>query len=161
MPARRVNPYRVKVHRSYAVGELAACLGVHKNTIRSWQCEGLEPNEHRRPLLFRGSTVREFLVKRNASRKRPCPPGSFYCFRCREPRHPALGIVEYFELKPGTGNLRALCEVCGTLMHRRARELTLPTVMPQIDVQIRQAHPRLSGSPHPSLNCDVDDRGPP
>ena len=157
MHARRVNLYRVKVHRSYAVGELAACLGVHKNTIRSWQREGLEPNEHRRPLLFRGSAVREFLIKRKASRKRPCPPGTLYCFRCREPRRPALGMVDFVESKPGSGNLRALCEVCDTLMHRRATKSALPAVMLGIDVQIRQAPPRLSGCPDPSVNCAVDD----
>jgi hypothetical protein len=29
MPARRVNPNRVKMHRSYSVDELARCLDVH------------------------------------------------------------------------------------------------------------------------------------
>ena len=41
MPARRVNPYRVKLHRDYALQELAECLGVHKNTVRRWQDDGL------------------------------------------------------------------------------------------------------------------------
>lgn len=41
MPARRVNPYRVKLHRLYDVRELAECLGVHKNTVRHWQDDGL------------------------------------------------------------------------------------------------------------------------
>ena len=36
MAARRVNPHAVKLHRSYSVPELAACLGVHKNTVRHW-----------------------------------------------------------------------------------------------------------------------------
>jgi hypothetical protein len=139
VPARRVNPYRVKVHRSYTAGELAACLGVHKNTIRAWDRDGLEPNERRRPLLYQGSVVRAFLIERNARRKRRCPPGTLYCFRCREPRRPALGMVDFVELKPGSGNLRAFCEVCDTLMHRSAAKANLPAVMPGIDVQIRRA----------------------
>ena len=156
MPARRVNPNLVKVNRSYTVGELAARLGVHENTIRHWPDEGLDPIDRRRPMLFRGEDVRAFLSKRKASRKTPCPPGTFYCFRCRKPREPALGMVEYLELKPGTGNLGAMCEACGTIMHRRARRTGLAVVMPGIDIQIREAPSRLVGSSNPSLNCDSE-----
>jgi hypothetical protein len=159
--ARRANPYRLKVNRSYTVGELAMCFNVHKNTVRSWQREGLVPNDRGRPLLFHGKTVRTFLIERKAKRKRPCPPGTLYCFRCREPRRPALRMVDFVELKSGSGNLRALCEACGTLMYRRARQSAIPTVMPGIDVQIRQAPPRLSGRPDPSLNCASDHRDSP
>ena len=139
MPARRVNPNTVKLHRSYSARELATCCGVHKNTIRHWQDAGLTPLDKSRPLIFHGETVRQFLAFRNASRKRPCRPGTFYCLRCREPRAPALGMVEYVEAKPGTGNLQALCEACGATMNRRARQVALVAVMPGIAVQIRQA----------------------
>lgn len=154
MPSCRVSPCAVKLHRSYTAGELAARLGVHKNTVRHWQAAGLEPVGKSRPLLFHGQVVRAFLSRRNASRKRPCPPGTFYCFRCRAPRHPALGMVDYAETKPGTGNLKALCETCGAIMHRRARRASLPTVMPGVAVQITQAPERLCQRPSPSLNCD-------
>ena len=55
MPVCRANPCRVKLHRSYTVPELAACLAVHKNTIRNWQREGLEPVNRSRPILFDGA----------------------------------------------------------------------------------------------------------
>ena len=42
MPTRRIDPRRVKLHRSYSVPELAACCKVHKNTIRHWQASGLK-----------------------------------------------------------------------------------------------------------------------
>ncbi len=116
MAARRVNPYVVKLHKSHSIAELAACLGVHKNTVRHWQREGLAPIDSIRPLLFQGAVVRAFLATRNASRKRPCPPGTFYCFRCREPRPPALGMVEYLAITDVSGNLRAICATCETLM---------------------------------------------
>jgi len=72
---------RVKLHRSYTVPELALCCGVHKNTVRHWQAKGLEPVDSSRPALFQGATVRAFLAKAKASRKRPCPPGTLYCLR--------------------------------------------------------------------------------
>ena len=112
MATRRINPYAVKLHRSYDIGELTGCLGVHKNTVRQWQRDGLKPNEARRPLLFQGERVRAFLTARNASRKRPCQPGTLYCFRCRQPRPPALGMVDYIPVTPTLGNLRAICATC-------------------------------------------------
>jgi len=156
MPSRRVNPNLIKLNRSYTVGELAERLGVHKNTVRHWIDEGLDPIDFSRPILFRGKNVRAFLARRNTNRKVPCPPGTFYCFRCRLAREPALGMVEYVELKPGTGNLGALCEACETIMYRRARRSALAAVMPGIDIQIREAPSRLVGSSHPSLNCDSE-----
>jgi len=152
--ATRANPCAVKLHRSYSVPELAACLGVHKNTVRHWRRAGLEPIDKNRPVLFQGAAVRAFLSRRNAGRKRPCPPGTFYCFRCREPRPPALAMVEYVNFTATTGNLQAICKACEAMMFRRARKADLARIMPGLEVQISQASPRLKGRPSPSLNCD-------
>lgn len=159
MPSRRANPNAVKMHRSYSISELAQRLGVHKNTIANWQRQGLTPIDTKRPLLFQGAAVREFLTKRCASRKRPCPPGTVYCFRCREPRRPALGMVEYVAHSSEAGNLHAMCGICETLMHRRARRSALGAVMPGLDIKITQASPRLDGRPRPSVNCDAKGLG--
>lgn len=149
MPARRTNPHRVKLHRSYSVPELAACLAVHKNTIRHWQREGLAPIDATRPMLFDGADVRTFLGAHNASRKCSCPPGTIYCLKCRQPRAPALGMVEFVLGKGTTGNLRALCETCSTVMHRRANAATIAAIMPGLTVQIREAAPRNNRAPLP------------
>lgn len=160
MASRRVNQTRVKLHRSYSVPELAGCLGVHKNTIRHWQRDGLHPIDASRPVLFQGGDVRAFLAKRSADRKRPCPPGTLYCFRCREPRAPALGMLDYIAINPASGNLRALCSTCEGVMHRRTRLADLAARMPGMAVQITQAKSSLSGSPSPSLNCDSEKQVP-
>lgn len=154
MGAIRANPNAVKVHRSYSVGELAKRLGVHKNTIRHWQRDGMASIDGSRPSLFHGGAVRNFLIKRNASRKRPCPPGTLYCFRCRTPRPPALGMIEYVPLRPASGNLRAICETCEAIMHRSTRKADLAAIMPGLDVQVREAVQRLAGRSRPSLKCD-------
>ncbi len=133
---------------------MADLLAVHKNTVRYWQGEGLSPLDNGRPALFQGETVRRFLILRNASRKRPCPVGTFYCFRCREPKPPAFGTVEYVALTATNGNLGGQCETCGTTIHRRTRRAAIAGVMPGIAVAIREGNERLSGSPSPSLNCD-------
>lgn len=154
MPPRRACPQRVKLHLVYSAAELATCCGVHKNTVRHWQANGLEPVSLGRPILFDGATVRSFLAKRNASRKRPCPPGTLYCFKCRQPRAPAMGMFEVTRQNATTGNLSAICEVCGTMMHRRTRLAAIAAIMPNLAVQIREACPRLCERAAPTLNCD-------
>lgn len=159
MPARRVNANRVKSHFSYTADELATCLDMHKNTVRNWRRNGLEPIDDQRPSLFQGATVREFLKSQRASRKRPCAPGTLYCLSCREPRRPALGMVDYQPMRPDSGNLRAICEVCETVMHRRIRFTDLGRQMPGCEVQITQGPSSLNGQASPSLNCDSEKEG--
>lgn len=159
MPGKRINPNLIKAHFSYTASELAKRLSVHKNTIRNWTRGGL-PWLPGRPILFHGATVRAFIAASNASRRAPCPPGTFYCFRCRDRRKPALGMVDFTDRQRGAGNLIAICETCGATMNRRARRDALAATMPGLDVQIRHALPTLSGSPAPSLSCALKERAP-
>lgn len=152
MPGKRVNPNLIKAHYSYTASELARRLGIHKNTVRNWTRAGL-PALAGRPALYHGGSVRAFLAAANARRRAPCLPGTFYCFRCRDRRKPALGMVDYVDRQRGAGNLSAICETCDATMNRRARREALAAIMPGLDVQVRQAQPTLSGSPRPSLNC--------
>jgi len=156
MVTKRANPHRIKKHRSYSVPELAVCLAVHANTVRQWQREGLQPLDKGRPVLFHGEAIRAFLSARNAGRKRPCPAGTLYCFKCREPRAPVLGLVEFAATNAATGNIRAICATCETIMHRRARKASLTAIMPGYVVQMTEAPLRLKGSPLPTLNSALE-----
>lgn len=151
---RRINPRRAKLHRSYDVGELANRLHVHKNTVRQWVKNGLPVVDGTRPVLILGSDFQAWWAKRRKAAKRPCQPGHMYCFKCRKPRAPALGMVEYAATNAATGNLKALCETCGTLMHQNARLANIAARMPGMDVQITQAPSRIVARAHPSSNCD-------
>jgi len=155
MSHRRINPRAIKLNRTYSVEEAAQALGVHKNTVRGWRRDGLMPIDAGRPVLFLGSHLRAFLEQRRHSRKRPCRPGTFYCFRCREPRVPALGMVDWTPINARHGDLTALCAVCETQMHRRARRDALAVVMPGLRIPIAEGPSRLNGKPAPSLNCNM------
>ena len=76
--AKRVDPNIVKLNRNYDASQLAACCGVHKNSVLNWRNAGLEPIDSSKPIVFHCSVVRDFLRKRNAKRKRPCGPGRLY-----------------------------------------------------------------------------------
>lgn len=150
----RINPRLAKLHRSFSVFELADLLGVHRNTVRQWIRGGLPVLDGAKPILIIGGEFQAWWAKRTKARKRPCEPGQMYCFKCREPKAPALGMVEYTPANPVTGNLKALCETCGTLMHRNTRQADIAARMPGLAVQITQAPSSIDARTHPSPNCD-------
>ncbi len=65
-------------------------------------------------------------------------------------------MVEYMPITPASGNLRAMCEACETMMHRRTRKAEIGKVMPGYAVQFAEGQPSLSGRAAPSLNCDLE-----
>lgn len=115
----RLNPYRAKIHYSYSVAEAAKLLGVHRNTVRSWIKAGLPIFVCGREQLMLGSELRSWLKERQGARRTTTPPGQIFCFKCREPRAPAEGMVDVINPSDRTPNVRALCAECGGLMHRR------------------------------------------
>ncbi|MCP5379307.1 MAG: helix-turn-helix domain-containing protein [Novosphingobium sp.] len=151
---KRINPRRAKLHRSYTAFELADVLGVHQNTVRHWISEGLPIVDGARPILILGSELQAWWSKRREAAKRPCQPRQMYCFKCREPKAPALGMVEYAATNAATGNLKALCETCGTLMYLRIGLANIGTRMPGVDVRRTQAPSSIDARAHPSSNCE-------
>lgn len=155
------NPRLVKIHYSYTVGEVARLLKKHKNTIRTWiKKEGLRPIDGRRPTLIHGLELVRFLQARRKNRKRPCPPGHMYCLKCRAPKQPAAGMVDYLPIADISGNLRALCPDCGTLMHRRVAFADLNILGANLNIAFPQAVSRIRESAIASVNCDSKGEGP-
>jgi hypothetical protein len=151
---RHPNPRLVKIHRSYTVEEAARLLGKHKNSVRAWIKQGLQPIDGRRPTLIHGLELVGFLQNRRRTGKRPCPPGYMFCLKCRSVKQPAAGMADYLAITETSGNLRALCPDCGTFMHRRAAFAKLKIVGAGLDIAFPQAGSRIRDSTAPSLNCD-------
>lgn len=154
MARTRLNPRLTKIHLAYTLAEVAELYSLHVNTVRGWiKRDGLEPIDGGRPILIKGSVLRAFLESRRKKAKHPSPPGHLYCFGCRAPRKPALGMVDYHRRFGRAGNLSALCEVCGTTMHRQAREDALGLILPEVEVRIVEAAPRIAEPDPPPSNC--------
>ena len=151
---KRINPRLAKKHRCFSVTELADLLGVHKHTVRGWLRKGLPAIDGAKPTLIHGGAFQGWWAKQRKAAKRPCQPGQMYCFKYKAPKAPALGMVEYAATNAATGNLKALCETCETMMHRRTRLADIPAKMPGMDVQITQASSSIGAPAHPSSNCD-------
>ena len=116
--ARRLNWRKVKKHRSYTVSEVSRLLGVHKGTVARWTKSGLQVLDDQRPKLVIGSDLIAFLQVQ-APIKQKCAPHECYCLKCRKPRAPAFAEAEFTPDKTHSGQLRALCEVCTTIIHKR------------------------------------------
>lgn len=153
MSRTRIDPRRAKLHRSYTVEETSRLLEVHPNTVRAWMKTGLAAIDDAKPALIRGNDLQQFLAARRKAARRPCAPGTLYCFRCRQARAPALGMADFMAREGGAGNLRALCEACGTVMHRRAKEADLGAILPGMAVRIMGGEGHIAERPHPSLKC--------
>lgn len=151
---KRINPRRAKLHRSYDVGQLADVLGVHKGTVRNWLKAGLPAADGSRPILIHGDEFQAWWAEKRKAAKCPCKPGQLYCFKCRDPRRPAEGMVDYTAKNAISGDLTAMCETCGTIMHRRAQLASLSSIFPNLEVRHTVADPRIRERASPSLNCD-------
>ena len=153
---KRLNPRRVKIHRSYTVEEVAMLFGVHKNTVRTWLKSGLPPIDCRRPILILGRQLASYLHARREYKRQRCRPGQLYCFRCRAPRATAGRRAHYLPITASSGNLRAICSDCGTRMHRRVSLRKLAMAVGDLQVALPQAQQRLVESAELSANSDLE-----
>jgi hypothetical protein len=138
------NFRRIKIHRNYSVDEIARLFGLHKNTIRNWLKDGLQPIDQRRPTLILGSTLSRFLEARRQRRRQRCRPGEIYCVKCRKPVKPAANIADYLPLSPTSGNLRGMCPTCGILIHRHVTWARLDEIRGELEITIPRAQLHIS-----------------
>src|SRR5262249_61886980 len=149
---RHPNPRLVKMHRSYTVEETARLLGKHKNPVRAWIKQGLQPVDGRKPTLIHGLELVRFLQHRRMSGKRPCPPSHMYCVKCRSPKRPAAGMADYLPITDTAGNLHALCVDCGRFMHRRGAFAKFEAVGPWLESAFPRSAPRLRVGHNPAAH---------
>jgi hypothetical protein len=146
--ARRADWRRVKRHRNYSVEEAARATGACKGTVRRWLKNGLPAVTDRKPALILGPDLIDFLAARQKPKQR-CRLHECFCFSCRQPRPPALAEVEFFPLTASSGNLRALCATCTTIMHKRVSTAKLDELRALVTVTIRQASGGLVDTSNP------------
>ncbi|MFQ3245359.1 MAG: hypothetical protein ACI9SP_002006 [Arenicella sp.] len=116
--AKRLNPNLAKIHRNYLVVEVAELFGVHKNTVRAWVKSGLPICDENHPMIILGQELRDYLKAKNTGAKRPCKEDEMFCLKCRWPKKPAGGMVEYIPSNNVKGCLSAICPTCDSMMNR-------------------------------------------
>ncbi|MAZ18979.1 MAG: DNA-binding protein [Ahrensia sp.] len=155
--AYRARRSAIKLHHNYTFEEAARVLGVSKGTVRRWQDKGLPVIADRKPFLILGGELRDFLDRPTRSKKK-CRLHECYCFKCREPRAPAFAEAEFFPLSVTSGNMRALCSVCSTVMHKRVSTTDLSALKAVLGVTIRQGcHPLTKGTDPCLIEHETED----
>jgi len=154
MGYRHPNPRLAKIHHSYSVEEISRLFSVHKNTVRIWLQQGLEPIDDQRPTLVRGEELCRFLADRRARTKRACGPGRIYCLPCRAPKVPAGKMADCIQTGDTTGTLQGICPDCNRMIYRRVNPQKLAAVRGDLDITVTQAGARIEETANPNVNCD-------
>jgi hypothetical protein len=152
---RRYPAHRIKQTCSYDSADIAKLFCIHRNTVRHWLKEGLAAIDNRRPVLVHGTVLKVFIKERQQARRQKCPPGEFFCFRCRTPRKPWGDLADLTVRTEKIANLTALCSVCETGMHKSIRRADVPKIAKLINLQAL-APQRLSDCPHTSANSGFE-----
>ena len=80
--SRKYDPTKARRHWVYAREELCAMYSVSDGTITNWIRIGLEPIDSRRPQLFAGYKLRQFLTNMRWPGGRPPQNGRLFCSIC-------------------------------------------------------------------------------
>ena len=155
MSKRHPNHLHVKIHYTYSVDEIANRFGIHKNTVRNWKKNGLATIDDRKPMLFHGQTLATFLQAKRTKNKRPCKPGEIYCLKCRAPKMPGGGMVDYQPVTEKIWNLVAICPDCYTIMNQRVGLIKLALIRGKMGITLSLAQPHIVESNQPSVNSDL------
>ena len=148
MARRRPNRRAIKLHYSYTVEEAARTLGVCKGTVRRWLQKGLPHLSDQRPFLILGADLRDFLDQRKRP-KQKCELHQCRCFSCQVPKVPAGGMIDYIPRNSLSGQIRAICADCGTMMFKNFSAAKLPQLKRLAEVSFPQGQPRLSDRDKP------------
>ena len=155
MAKRRLNPNLAKIHRNYTVEEVAILYGVHKNTVRAWLKNGLKACNDTKPLLILGCDLREFLKTKNNQGKQKCKLWEIYCVRCREPKEPYGGMVDYQPRTSSKGSIVGLCPCCESPIYKFFSLAKLEGIIGKLDVGLPKALKHINELDKPFLNCDL------
>jgi hypothetical protein len=154
MGCRHPNPRLAKIHRTYSVEDISRLFAIHKNTVRNWFRQGLEPIDDQRPTLIRGQELQHFLAERRSRSKQTCGPGRIYCLPCRAPKVPAGKFAECIAAGDTTGTLHGICPDCNRMIYRRVNPQKLNAVCGDLEITVTQAPSRIEETSNPNVNCD-------
>ena len=146
---RRYDPRRARSHLSYSRAELSELFRVGLATICAWKREGLQPIDNRRPYLFAGAAVRNFLEKHNKPRQR-LASGEIYCVACKRPICPQGNKVDFCPLAPTTGDLIGTCPHCLRRPRRRVRKAEILEKAGNLEVRFEDGSVAFSGDGNPA-----------
>ncbi len=104
---------KLKKNRVYSGADLQRIFGVCSNTISNWVNGGLIASDGKRPYLFRGGQVMQFLRTRQERAKTTLLPGEFKCGVCKSAVFPDVATLQIGPAKNGAAMGMGTCLECG------------------------------------------------
>ena len=90
--------------------------------------------------MILGRDLNTFHAKRKLKNKHPCKPNEIYCMKCKIPKEPVAGMVEYQPVNAKTGNMIGICPVCEKLMYKRISITKIMQISNLMGFTLPQAH---------------------
>lgn len=149
--AKRSTYRLVKTHRSYKVDEVSRLLIVCKATVRCWITNGLPVMQGQKPAMIMGADLKEFLKSRSKP-KQKCALDECRCFKCKSNQKVAFGEAEIIFDQSSTPNMRGLCSICTTVMHKRISKARIPEIKAILQITFKQADAPIIDRTQPRLN---------
>ena len=110
----KINPQKIYTHRSYTIKELSELLSIDEKTCFRWIEEGLKIIAGCiKPILIKGSDLKEFLNNSKIRKKIPLNRNQFLCLTCKKASYAKRGSIRVVGDKK-----TALCRVCNGKMSR-------------------------------------------
>jgi site-specific recombinase XerC len=114
--SRRHDPTKARRHWIYTREELCANFDVSDSTIGNWIARGLEPVDNKRPQLFAGYKVRQFITKMRWPHGRSPENGRIFCPTCLGFKSLVAGTVRSFSRGIGCFTVRGKCIDCHDML---------------------------------------------
>lgn len=139
--------------------DVSRLFRLHKNTVRIWLRQGLQPIDDQRPTLLLGSELRRFLTGRRARRKQALGPGRIFCLPCRAPKVPAGKMAECVVTGAAVGTLQGICPDCNRIIYRKVNPQKLEATCGDLDVTVTKQRPRIEETERLHVNCGFTNGG--
>jgi hypothetical protein len=153
---RKYNTHLIKQTLSYSTQDIVSLFGLHKRTVQEWYIQGLLRIDDRKPFLVLGFNLKEFLDKRQGSRKRHCQPNEFFCMKCRASRTSWENVVDIKFLNEKRLMIIGLCAQCNTPLNKISSPRKLDDLHKIFVVQ-KIHHEHLFGSNSSIYNTDKNE----
>ena len=151
---RKINLNHIKENYPYSIADICDIFGKHKNTVFAWKKAGLKPIDNKKPYLFHGSDLREFLKQKQDAQKSKCQVDELFCTKCQKPQKPFGKLVDIFVMAKNRLNLQGLCEVCNCKMNKGFKRKNLALIQKTYDVgKVHNSH--LIERFDSTANCDL------
>lgn len=134
---KRPNPFAIHKALTYTTEEAARDLKVTTATVRNYVRRGLPVMTGRRPFIFSGEELRDFLVQERARTKRPLKADELFCPACGKGQRPFGLMVDLFPQNAKIGLLKGLCEVCEGPSNRIIALRQIPTFAETFEITKR------------------------